>query len=262
MLEKTFTEIGLSEIAHDIYLRLLERGASSARELAEHLGIPRPSVYDHIKSLVTSGLVSEDDRENKKMFSVLDIKNLPRLVESKIENLEYEKKALEATLSSIGIPKSIEPKIQFYAGMEGVKRVLSDFLWYENSEVLAMWSSSKVLALVGVEFMESLNRKRIKRNIRLRGIWPRNRKVDFKHYPFMAPGKEFKRELRLAPKMMTWDMSYRLYEDKAAFISSEKETFAFLVHSRDFAQLLRSQFEVIWRLSEPIKHRLKPATSL
>jgi hypothetical protein len=37
-------------------------------------------------------------------------------------------------------------------------------------------------------------------------------------------------------------MSYWLYADKAAFISSRRETFGFIIHSKDFAELIKAQF--------------------
>ncbi len=52
---------------------------------------------------------------------------------------------------------------------------------------------------------------------------------------------------------MTWGMSYWLYEDKVAFISSKDESFGFVIHSKDFSNLIRSQFDIIWKLSKPIK---------
>ena len=39
-------------------------------------------------------------------------------------------------------------------------------------------------------------------------------------------------------------MSY-WYADKVAFISSRQETFGFVIHSRDFAEMMKAQFEVI-----------------
>ena len=69
----------------------------------------------------------------------------------------------------------------------------------------------------------------------------------------MGVGKEFLREVRLAPKGMTWEMGYWIYRDKVAFVSSHHEVFGFVVHSRDFTEMMKAQFEQIWKLSKPIK---------
>lgn len=51
---------------------------------------------------------------------------------------------------------------------------------------------------------------------------------------------------------MTWSMGYWIYADKVAFVSSRKETFGFVVHSRDFAETQKAQFKAIWDISRPV----------
>jgi hypothetical protein len=63
--------------------------------------------------------------------------------------------------------------------------------------------------------------------------------------------EEHLRELRFAPKGMTWNMGYWMYENRVAFLSSEKEGFGFVIHSKEFAQMMRLQFEQMWKVSKP-----------
>ncbi|MFA6547897.1 MAG: helix-turn-helix domain-containing protein [Candidatus Magasanikbacteria bacterium] len=254
MIEKILKEIGFSDNSVRIYDRLLESGFSSARQLAENLNLPRPTVYDGLKVLINSGLVIEKEEENKKLFSVDDVKNLQHLVRSRIENLKKNDQAISDLLPNlISKTKALEPKIKFYSGVAGIKQVLKDMLWYKDIETLTMWPISEMVEILGKEYLEDLNRRRIKQGISIRGIWPRDKAVDFKTHPFLGVGKGHLRELRLAPKSMTWNMSYWLYADKVAFISSRAESFGFVIHSRDFVDLIKTQFEVIWPLSKPIK---------
>jgi sugar-specific transcriptional regulator TrmB len=254
MLKNLFEEIGLSETSHRVYLQLLENGASSARTLAENLSIPRPSVYDNLEILIQKGLVTERYEENKKLFQVDDVKNLPRLLDNKINSLTKEKKDVESLMPELLKQSiSIEPKIKFYSGAEGVKQVLNDMLWHKNIKTVAMWPISEMIELLGKDYMTEMNQRRIRQNISIRGLWPENKAVKLKDYPFLGIGKGHLRDLRMAPKEVAWNMSYWLYEDKVAFISSRKETFGFVVHSRDFAELIKTQFEVIWKVSKPIK---------
>ena len=254
MFAKIFKELGLSENAHRLYVRLLEAGSSSARQLAENLNIPRPSVYDNLKLLIENGLAMEREEENKKVFHIGEVKNLSKLVEEKIDILKKEKGEIDRSLPVFSARASaLEPKIRFYPGVKGVKQVLRDLLWYDHIETLTMWPISEMMEVLGADYMEDINRKRIRRGISIRGIWPRDKVVNFKDFPFMGVGKGFLRELRLAPKGMTWDMSYWLYADKVAFISSRAECFGFLIHSRDFANLVKAQFKEIWKFSKTIK---------
>lgn len=253
MIEKILKDLGLNENASAIYLLLLNGGASSARYLADRLGLPRPTVYDNLKLLIENGLVIERNEENKKVFQIDDIKNIEQLVQSKIESFNLYKKEVKKLASKKIVKDSAEPKIKFYFGPDGIKQVLKDLLWHENIETYTMWPISEMVEILGKEYLEVLNRRRIKKNISIKGIWPADKKVNFKDHPYLGVGKGHLRELRVAPKGMTWEMSYWLYENKVAFISSKQEGFGFVINSRDFANLIKTQFRVIWGLSTPIK---------
>ena len=133
MLAKLFKQLNFSEKTCRVYTRLLETGAASARQLSENLNIPRPSVYDSLKILILNGLVTERTTDNKKVFQIDDIKNLPRLLDEKITALLKQKTKICKLLPSLlKQPRNLEPKIKFYSGANGIKQVLKDMLWYEN----------------------------------------------------------------------------------------------------------------------------------
>lgn len=254
MINKILKDLDFSENCILIYNRLLETGASSARQLAENLNLPRPTVYDNLNLLFNSGLVLEKKEDNKKLFAADDVKNLKNLVRSKIEKLKENEKTINNLLPNLILKtKALEPKIKFYSGVEGIKNVLKDLLWYENIKTTTMWPISEMVKILGRDYLANLNRRRIRQEISIRGIWPRDKKVDFKTCPFLGVGQGHLRELRLAPKEMNWNMSYWQYADKVAFISSGAENFGFVIHSRDFVNLLKTQFEIIWKISQPIK---------
>ncbi len=250
---KTLEDIGIPKITGQIYTQLLENTKLSARQLANNLGISRPSVYDHLKTLMKESLVSEMTEEGKTFFVATDKKSLTRFVDDKLEKLSASKKAIEKELAKMHTKKdSVEPRIQFFSGVDGLKNVLQDMLWRENIETLTMWPISDMVKILGKEYLENLNRKRIRNKISIRGIWPKDKAVKFKEYPFLGVGSKHLRELRFAPKGMTWNMSYWQYEDKVAFISSSNECFGFIVQSRDFVSLIKANFEAVWAIAKPI----------
>ena len=252
-LKDTFVQLGLPEHGYRVYLYLLEHGSSNARAIAESLGMPRPSVYDMLSLLMQKGLITERNEENKKQFQVDDVKSLSRLFEDKIETLQKGKIEIDEILPSlISQSASIQPKIKFYSGAEGIRQVLADMLWHKDISTFAMWPITEMIDLLGYDYLAQMNRRRIRRHIHVQALWPHDKKVDMKEYPFLGVGEEFYRELRIAPKEMTWKMSYWSYEDKVALIASRHETFGFVIHSRDFTELMKTQFEIIWNLSQPI----------
>ena len=131
-----------------------------------------------------------------------------------------------------------------------MKQITQDMVrWYKDIETVSFWSANSVVKTLGREHFADSNRKRIRNGISIRAIWPKDERVDLKKYPFFGIGGRHLRTVRLAPKGMQWEMSYWVYEDKVAFVSSRKEMFGFLVQSQDFANMMRTQFETIWAIS-------------
>ncbi|MFA5021786.1 MAG: helix-turn-helix domain-containing protein [Patescibacteria group bacterium] len=262
MFKDILKNLNLSDTTSRIYLRLLETGTSSARQLAENLNIPRPSVYDNLKILISLGLVSEQSQDNKKLFRVTDAKNLTFLVKDRIENLQKQKKELDEIIPTLSKQINyLEPKIKFFSGQEGIRRAINDILWYENIVTLCIWPISEMIEVLGKDWLAEHNKKRIRKKIYLRTIWPPDKAVKFKQYPFLGVSKEFHREIRLSPKGMSWNMGLWAYADKVAFISSRQESFGFTVTSRDFTELIKSQFELVWPLCKKIKVNPKDTAS-
>lgn len=254
MIEKTLRSLGLSANSIRIYERLLEMNSASARQLAENLGLPRPSVYDNMKPLIQYGLVLEQTEGNKKLFQLDDVRHLPQLLRTKIELLEQEERSVKKMLPQLGKrARSVEPRIKFYPGAEGVRQMLNDILWYDHTELLSLWPFQEMVAVLGQEYFAHFHRRRLRQSIAIRTVWPRDKTVSFKDYPFIGVGKKHLRQQRLAPNGQTWNMGNLIYGDKVSFISSQQEAFGFIVQSRDFADLMRTQFEVLWKISTPVK---------
>jgi sugar-specific transcriptional regulator TrmB len=253
MFNKIFEELGLSETTQKVFNDLVSNGATTARQLAERIGIPRPSVYDHLKILIKKGLVTERNEENKKVFHIDNIQNIKELLNDRIKSLENEKKQFEISLPSLLQKVAfLEPQIKFYSGKEAMKQVMNHIMLNRNIETELFWPMSEMMKILGPEYLEELNKKRVQRNIFIRAIWPENKNLDREKYPYLKSNEETLRDLRIAPEGMSWNMGYWMYEDRVFFLSSEKEGFGFVVHSKDFSDLIRLQFEQIWKISKPI----------
>ena len=166
MLQNILKNIGLSETTSRVYMRLLELGTTSARQLAENLNIPRPSIYDNLKILIKLELVVEQEQENKKLFQVSDTKNISHLLKNKIDNLKDQERELKNIIPTISKQSGyLEPKIKFHSGIEGIRSALSDMLWYEGIETLAIWPISEMLQILSSEYLDNFNRKRISSSV-------------------------------------------------------------------------------------------------
>lgn len=254
MLEETFKELGLSDPHYLIYKSLLEYGPTSARKLAERLGINRPTTYDYLKALVQKGLIIEQFEGSKNLYQIDDPKQLARLLDDKIERLSDEKKRVEVALPALlQQADSIDPKFKFYSGQEGVRQALNQVLYSDEKESIAMWSIEEVVGLLGAQNMLDINEKRVRSKLYVRTVWSDSGNIAELNKKYNRLGQDSIREVRQAPNEMgDLKMGYWLAGNTVAFISTKREAYGFVIRSRDFADFLRAQFEMVWANSELI----------
>lgn len=247
-LDKILAGLDLAPAVRKVYLSLLEEGDASARTLASRTTIARTSIYDHIKSLKDLDLVLERDTGGKTIYSVQDPRNLENLLEQKIESLNKQKEILVNELPKL-IAKidSIQPKIRFFESGEGMKQMLKDILWHDEITLDIVWSYEHMLEVLGEEFLIWFNTRRVRNKISVRALWPAETAKNKKHI-FSENDKLVSR--RYLSKQPAPTMSYIVYENKTIFLSSACEAFGFIVDSKEHADLMRMQFEVLWEASK------------
>lgn len=240
----------------ETYLLLLEVGPITASNLAKKLNIPRSSLYGFLKRLQDKGLVAQSIKLGVKTFSAEPPEKIHLLFEQELEDLQNKQKQYKDLLPELKKhqpSKFISPKFQLFEGEEGVKHILKDMLLYSDIKTEALWPIKDMVDILSPDFFLYFNKWRIRNNLYTRAIWPADKVVDVKKHPYLGVGEAFKREIRVAPKGVGSSMGYWIYGNKVAFLSSRKESFGFIIESVELTELLRMQFEVIWKISEPLK---------
>ncbi|MES2225449.1 MAG: helix-turn-helix domain-containing protein [Patescibacteria group bacterium] len=252
MLKDTFAELGLSESCYRVYATLLEYGPSSAKQISERLELNRPSTYDYLKALTNKGLVMERFEDAKNLFQVDDPKQVTRLLDERIEQLAVQRKQVALEIPALmKHADSVDPTFKFYTGKEGVRQALNQIVYSGETDSIAMWSIEDVVNLLGGPEMVDIVKKRVQNKVYVRGIWSYTDNLEDMNRKFNPTvAEESLREVRMAPKeMQNLSMGYWLAGNTVAFVSSKREAFGFVLRSRDFADFLRSQFEMVWQAS-------------
>ncbi len=164
----------------------------------------------------------DDLREKKKLFETM----LPELIKAGITEL---------------------PRISFYEGKEGLSRIINDVLWYGGKTIYTLWPYQEMLGVVGEEVLLRFNNRRLQEKISIHSLWPHDHKDATKN---IWIGKDILTERRRTPKSFSFNMGYTIYGDKVSFIASHNEGFGLIVQSKDFSNLMRAQFEVLWEISK------------
>lgn len=240
-MEKILQSLGLSGGAIRVFSVLVESKEASAKRLADLSGIARTSVYDYLSELKKLGLVVELDIENKKVFRPDDPNNLLVLIEKRKKDILESEKELKKNLPKLSESLSSgEPKIKFYTGDDSLSAVLAEVLRSGVKEVLFLWPFSEMTSRIGEQELSDFTYRRVNEGIAVRSIYP----FGTKHALQLKNEKT-----KVAQKDCKWDMGAVIFGNKVAFISSRKESYAFVVNSKDFADLQRTLFEQIWKSS-------------
>lgn len=255
MYESIFKALSISPEESKLYIAMLSSGGITAGDLAKQTGLPRPSIYTTLKRLIIKGLVVESRKDNKKIFIPIHPDQITDLFETKKREIQHSEKEFKSSLPDLRSLLSnsyISPKLEIFESREGLERVLKDMLLYRDITTEAIWPIQTMIDTLSPEFFERHNRERIKQNIFTRALWPENQVVNFKEYPYLGSGKDFKREIRIAPENIDFSMGYWIYGNKVAFLSSRKESFGFIIESAELAKTLQSQFDIVWKQSEVV----------
>ena len=257
MILEIFTALGLREEDMKVYLNLLETAPSTAGTLVTRMGIPRVTLYGHLDRLCAHGCAKQAIKNNVKVFSAEPGEKLDILFTRRIEELQNKQKDLQTVLPELHAKTGmnlLNPVMQVFEGSEGVQTAMEDILLYPDRVTYAMWPMIAMLDALSAEFLRYHNIERIKRNITILSVWPKSRTADTRRFPFLGSGDEFLRHIRLAPEEVDFSMGYWIYANKVVFISSRAESFGFSIESKELADLLKSQHQLVWNVSEPIDY--------
>ena len=243
-INEILTSIGVAVHAQEVYIALLENGRATARTLALRTGITRTSVYDQLKILRAKGLIVENLIDGTTLFDVSDARQLSILLDEHVEQLKMQQDFLEKNMNSlINKSTSLQPKIRFFEGNEGVKQLLKDILWHDHIPLYLYWPYEQMLDFLGEEFLLWFSTRRTSHHIPIKTIWG-HATGKIKNHIFTDDDKDVERRHLIQKNIPS--MGYIIYDKKVAFISSTKESFGFIVESTEFAHLQKMQFDILW----------------
>lgn len=246
LFKLTETETRLFEI-------LLFSGPQKASGLAKQIKTNRTTVYNFLERLIDAGLIYESIKSGVKLFTVQPYEKILLLIKEQENQLQEARQTLEEFKKDLTKQNlAFQPKIQVFETQKELHQMMNDLLIYENITVRAYWPILKVIETLGKNFVEEFNAKRLKSNIFLRTIWPKNQIPDAKSYKFLTVDPSHKREVRIAP-VNDFSLGYAIYHNTVRFISSSRENFGFLIESKDLAKTMKDQFDTIWAISKPFK---------
>ena len=133
----TLQQYGLSEKEAKVYLTTLQLGSAPGSSIARNSHENRATVYTVLKELQKKGIVQEVKKGSMTYFSVISPELLLRDLEDKYSHFKEKLPEFLVLAEKFGN----KPKVQFFEGIEGVKRMYEDLLT----------SKTDILSFLGIE---------------------------------------------------------------------------------------------------------------
>lgn len=251
MQKKLLKKLGLNEKELALYLKLLEFGGAAASTLAQSLGGNRTSTYSLLNSMIKRGFVEFYEKRGVKYFSATS----PQLLIDGFFSEAQQLKSMLPELLALSNKHAQKPKITFYEGVEGIKRIGDILLEVPGStrESFMGVDEDTIHPAIKDYYENEFIQKRIEKGITYRGIITGYIPMSHKH-PSTEKGQL--RELKIVnPATFPIRAHVDIFpNNKVAIYSYNKdEMMGVIIEHESFYTTMRTVFKLAWAGVDALK---------
>ncbi len=241
VIQKLLENLGLSQAESAIYLAGLELGESLPKHLSEKAKVNRSLLYKFLPNLIKQGLISQSIHGKRRYLLAEDPQNLLNKKQAEIDQLESIIPELRLLLSTA----SHKPKIIFYEGLEGIKKLYFDNL-KENQPILEFVSLKQINPEIEFHSSNYYIPQRIKRKIPIKILisgQAKSKRIKLLTDPYAL------REVKILDETLyPIPLDCYIYGNNVSFALYRKnsEPIGIIIRSKEIATTLRSVFNFIW----------------
>lgn len=243
-------KLGLNDVEQKVYLFGISLPPLAVSALAKQTGLTRSNAYNVIDSLQQKGLCWNLGAEYGKKVKFAGPEKLVAIFRDKVDafkELEHEvEKVAEALNQSRYTGPIVQPRVQYFQGTEGVKKLYTDSLTTKDKLVrTAVYEG--IYERFGIEYVTNYIQERYRRGITNKILYAESLDAFDKKYEF---DPTHKRQVRIPPKSINFDSMIMIYDSRVAIITMANEIFGTLIESVDFSNTMKSWFDTIWEISK------------
>jgi sugar-specific transcriptional regulator TrmB len=232
-------DLGLNEKQSEIYLALIEIGKGTAYAIAKQAKVKRPNTYVILEELRSRGLVLKIPHDKNTVFVAKDPSELFVEQEEKIRNARRVLPELLARTSG----KNTKAITYLFEGLDGVEKALkyrNESL--KNGELLAFYAKAdKGTQSIPKIYFEH-DKLLADQKTRIRGFAPAHQSVQ----PFRKRDTLPERKIiELPVSEFSSNVSVEV-GDTFIKVFLHKEKQALIVENKDFSDLMKQIFEMLW----------------
>ncbi|KKW17467.1 hypothetical protein A3C86_02065 [Candidatus Kaiserbacteria bacterium RIFCSPHIGHO2_02_FULL_49_16] len=242
MYKKELMGAGLTHKQAQVYVACLEAGPSKIPQIASLSQIKRTTVYGIVEELEALDLVKSSYNGKQKLYEAQD----PALILSMLEERKRRMTEILPGLTNLFITHRVRPKISFFEGREGVRKIYDDVLECKSKEVKQVVRVRQHNEAVGDAFIKEFIRKRVARGIVTHNLHPKHGDL-YTNERGMEDLKR-KRFVRYLPPSVFYAAIIMIYDHKVAMVSTKEENFGFIIESKEFSNTISAYFDFMWGL--------------
>jgi sugar-specific transcriptional regulator TrmB len=225
-----------------VYLVLVELGASLATTVSRRTGINRSSVYIILESLKKKSVVSSLFIRGVMYFQAVSPSELFLIYERKL--LSYKEKI--PFLESLNRFSLLNPKVQVFEGREGLIKVLEDTLRAADDYILVYADVTEVINSSISDFLPTYIKRRIEKKLIVKGIFCDS--PDSLH--FKSRESSELREVNLLPRdLFPFENEINIYDNKFSMVSY-KDDIGVIIESESIANTQKMIFNICWEFAK------------
>jgi sugar-specific transcriptional regulator TrmB len=240
MLERELQKLGLSEKEAKVYLSSLELGPSPVQTIANKAGVNRATTYVMIEWLIQKGLMSSFEKGKKRFFSAESPERFLAILHKEEADIKTRVKNVEEFLPELKALFALaeeKPRVRFFEGKEGIKAIREDFLRTKDRRIETIYSADFIRGIFTDEERKEFVEKRMKKGIKVRSIYTFDKGI-------LTDKTASRCKIPVDKFPLFCDII--MYGNNIAITSLKGKLFGIIIESKEFADTMRSIFELAW----------------
>lgn len=237
-INELLSKMGLKKLEIDCYLSLIKKSPQRASELSRSLEAHKPTVLIALSNLVDKyGLIKREQKKNRYLFLVEDVKQISVLLEKKAEEAKKDfeiAKNLIPELRGVQNYEASKPRVYYFEGKDGLKQAFEQVL-DEADEIVGYGSIADDLKYLPKVFPNYYERRVARKIPVTKVLLPA---TDFNIEEGLKNEQRYLRQIHFVPKEFNYPIQINIYRDSTAFFSFE-DNFALIVKNKLITECLR-----------------------
>ena len=240
MLTELLQQYHFSEKEAKVYLAGLQLWSAPGSTIARYSWEKRVTVYAILKELIKRGIFTSVVRDDISYFSPISPEMLVSIYENKYKTIKEKLPELMAIANKIGD----QPKVQFFEGLDWLKKMYDDQLT-SKTEIKAFMGDHQINEKFWKYLEEIFIPNRVKHKILAKVILsdsPENRIYDKKSKKDL-----YKESCILENPIFNIPDEMLMYDGKVAIaLYTDHDMCGLIIHSEKFYEMMSSIFALLW----------------